>query len=137
MRIWGGFFGLIAAAALPSLVSAAEPAPDIVVMRAIDKVTARTTTLEVPIGGAPVTFGTLSVSAKTCRKAPPEELPESEAFIEINETIHAPGGDSVILRFSGWMFASNPGLSGLEHPIYDVWVVDCKNSSSASSPTSP
>ncbi len=74
-----------------------------------------------PIDGR-VTFGTLEITARACHKAPPEEPPESAAFLEVREQRRneAPG-----VVFSGWMFSSSPGLSTLEHPVYDLWVVDC------------
>jgi len=74
----------------------------------------------------------LLIRVRDCEKNPPEEAPESAAFIEIDEV--RPG--EVNLRvFSGWMFSSNPALSALEHPVYDVNVLDC--SAASGSPTAP
>ncbi len=92
-------------------------------MQGLDKVTARISSFEAPIG-ADVRFGTLDIEVKRCVKAPPEESPESAAFIEIKEV--RPDETPRIL-FSGWMFASSPALSALDHPVYDVWVKDCLN----------
>ena len=87
-----------------------------------------------PIGKT-VTFGALKITARACDKRPPEETPESAAFLEI---VEACPGETPRPLFSGWMFASSPALSALDHPIYDVWVLDCKNAStSASGGTSP
>ena len=94
----------------------------IAVLQGLDKVTARVVTLDVPVGDA-VTFGSLRITARTCRKASPVEPPESAAFLEIQE---ARPDEAVEPLFSGWMFASSPALSALEHPVYDVWVIDCK-----------
>ncbi|MEM6902473.1 MAG: DUF2155 domain-containing protein [Pseudomonadota bacterium] len=102
---------------------------DQAVLRTLDKVTARTSTIQVPLNMV-LPVGTLSVTVRTCQKTPPTERPEAAAFIEIVDTPPAREPRPV---FSGWMFASSPGLSGLEHPIYDVWVVDCKMAESASS----
>ncbi|MBV6632364.1 MAG: DUF2155 domain-containing protein [Alphaproteobacteria bacterium] len=99
------------------------------VLRTLDKVTARTSTLEVPVNDI-LSVGTLSVTVRTCQKTPPTERPEAAAFIEIIDT---PPEREPRPMFSGWMFASSPGLSALEHPIYDVWVVDCKMAPKASS----
>lgn len=99
------------------------------VLQGLDKVTARISTFPAPIGKI-VTFGSLRIVARTCRKRPPEEPPESSAYLEIEEV--KPGEDAAKL-FNGWMFASSPALSSLEHPVYDVWVTDCKNSSKSSS----
>ena len=92
------------------------------VLQGLDKVTARVVTIEVPVG-QPVEFGSLRITAQTCRKASPVEPPESAAFLEILEERPDEATEAL---FSGWMFASSPALSALEHPVYDVWVIDCK-----------
>lgn len=96
--------------------------PQAVVLQALDKVTARISVVEVPVGGT-ARFGSLLIAARACQKSPPEEPPEAAAFLEITET---PAGAIASSLFSGWMFASSPALSALEHPVYDVWVKDCK-----------
>lgn len=102
--------------------ASADPYP-VSVLRVFDKVTARVSTLTVPLDSA-VRFGTLEIVVRHCDKRPPEETPESAAFLEIWEI---PPKGSIRSVFKGWMFASTPGLSALEHPIYDVWVLDCVN----------
>jgi hypothetical protein len=108
----------------------------IAVLRALDKVTARVSTLEAPID-AETRFGTLVVTPRVCLVAPPIDPPERAAFLEIRE--ERPRGGEGRLLFSGWMFASSPGLSALEHPIYDLWLLDCREPQAAPSagPTSP
>jgi len=91
-------------------------------LRGLDKITARITTFESPLGEE-VQFGTLRIITQTCRKRPPEETPEVAVFLEIDE--ERPGESGSQPLFSGWMFASSPALSALEHPVYDVWVIDC------------
>ncbi len=98
------------------------------VLQGLDKVTARISTFPVSTTDE-VRFGTLSIRVRACRKTPPTEPPESTAFLEITDI--RPGAEPVML-FSGWMFASSPALSALEHPVYDVWVVDCMNASNSS-----
>ena len=93
----------------------------IAVLRALDKVTARVSTLYAPVE-QPIRLGTLEITARVCDKRPPEEPPESAAFLEIFENR---SGQPVVEVFEGWMFASSPGLSPLEHPVYDLWVLDC------------
>ena len=95
-------------------------------LRGLDKVTARITTFGAPIDQE-VRFGTLRILAHTCRKRPPEETPEVAVFLEIDE--ERPGVAGRLTLFSGWMFASSPALSALEHPVYDVWVIDCSATS--------
>ncbi|MDA0230433.1 MAG: DUF2155 domain-containing protein [Proteobacteria bacterium] len=104
---------------LPFNLQAAERSA--VVLQGLDKVTARISKFTAELD-TPVVFGTLEITARACHKKPPEEPPESAAFLEIREKRQ---GTSVELLFSGWMFASTPGLSALQHPVYDVWVLDC------------
>ncbi len=104
----------------------------LVVLQGLDKVTARISRIEAPIN-VTILFGSLALTARACYRKPPEETPESAAFLEIDDI----GSDNQINRFfSGWMFASSPALSALEHPVYDVTVVDCMSSSRASSGSS-
>ena len=71
-------------------------------------------------------FGTLAIRVRDCEKSPPEDTPESAAFVEIDETRP---GETRNRVFSGWMFASSPALSALEHPVYDVTLLDCRTAS--------
>ena len=92
------------------------------VLQGLDKITARISTFEAPVNQM-AQFGSLEITVRRCAKTPPEEPPESAAFMEIVD--NRPDSPSVLL-FSGWMFASSPAVSALEHPVYDVWVIDCK-----------
>ncbi|UCH76257.1 MAG: DUF2155 domain-containing protein [Rhodospirillales bacterium] len=92
-----------------------------VLLQGLDKVTARTVTIEVAVGQT-VTFGTLEIVVRACDRTPPTEPPESTAFLDIYEI--RPGEPRTDL-FHGWMFASSPALNALEHPVYDVWVLEC------------
>jgi hypothetical protein len=113
-------------------MAASTPA-DTVILQGLDKITARVTTIEAPVG-KPVTLGSLSITARHCDKTPPEETPEAAAFLEI---VDAKPGEAPVKLFSGWMFASSPAVSALEHPVYDVWVIDCKNAATSGAATSP
>jgi hypothetical protein len=93
----------------------------VAVLQALDKVTGRISTLETPVGER-VDFGTLSITPRTCMKRPPEEQPESAAFLEIDDE---PPAGRLRRVFTGWMFASSPAVSAMEHPVFDVWVKDC------------
>ena len=97
---------------------------DIAVLQGLDKVTARVSTFNAPID-ATVKFGTLEIIVRKCDKRPPEETPESAAFIDVWEVRP---GELTISVYRGWMFASSPALAAMEHPVYDVWVSDCKDS---------
>ena len=96
---------------------------EVAVLQGLDKVTARVLTIEAPVGKI-VSFGALEIIVRTCYKRPPEETPESTVFIDIWEVFQGEPAQSL---FRGWMFASSPALSAMEHPVYDVWVLDCKN----------
>jgi len=115
--------GALVVAGCLVLLAPAAAAENAVVLQRLDKITARTFPVEARVGQL-IRFGTLEIVVRKCEKAPPEEPPEDAAFVEINELRD---GDSAKLLFRGWMFSSSPGLSSLEHPVYDVWVVSCKN----------
>jgi hypothetical protein len=120
---------VIAVAAFAATLSgAAAQGETIAVLQGLDKTTARISTIEAPLDQS-VRFGGLVIIARACVKRPPEEPPETAAFLQIDEIL--PGGSSVTATrvFSGWMFKSSPALSALENPIYDVGVLDCKDSS--------
>jgi hypothetical protein len=95
---------------------------NIVVLRALDKITARITEIELPVGQEG-RFGTLALTARYCRTRPPIEPPETYAYLEIDDLKRHDVRERV---FEGWMVASSPALNALEHPVYDVWVINCK-----------
>jgi hypothetical protein len=117
------FASSAALAQAPARPAIPTPAYTIAVLQTLDKVTGRVRTIDAPIEQT-VRFGTLDIMARTCRKRPPEEPPESAAFLEVREI---KPGEAPRALFSGWMFASSPAVSALEHPVYDVWVIDCKS----------
>ena len=94
----------------------------IAVLQGLDKVTAQVSKFSAPIG-VYVDFGSLRIIARKCDKRPPEETPESAVFLDISEV---KADQPAITRYRGWMFASSPALAAMEHPVYDVWVLDCK-----------
>jgi len=124
--------GVIASSLILMAAATAAAAREVAVLQGLDKVTARISTIDAPID-SPVRFGSLEITARTCQKRPPEETPESAAFLEIRDI---KPGETAVNVFSGWMFASSPALSALEHPVYDVWVIDCKNDSTSPAPRS-
>jgi hypothetical protein len=92
-------------------------------LQALDKITARISTIEVPVG-APHRFGTLEIIIHACTTRPPTMAPENAALLEVRIVDHNDivGEESIFL---GWMFSSSPGLNALEHPVYDVIVLSC------------
>ncbi len=98
-----------------------------VVLRTLDKVTATTKDYTVKVGSE-LKYGSLTVAVKHCEKRPPEDVPETYAFLQISDKkLDGKGeaGEDERL-FSGWMMASNPAISALDHAVYDIWVIDCK-----------
>jgi hypothetical protein len=89
----------------------------------LDKITGRIIAFDAAVGET-VQFGALQVTPRICYTRPPTETPNTDAFIEVDEVTLQ--GD-VKRIFTGWMFAASPGLHAVEHPIYDVWLTDCKN----------
>ena len=92
-----------------------------VLLRSVDKLTGRTKTLEVSID-QPQKLGSLNITLQRCLKKPPEEKPENSAFLLIEEENRK---NEINQVFYGWMLSSNPAISPMEHPIWDIWVVEC------------
>jgi hypothetical protein len=114
-------------------------------LRALDKITGNLTDISARTGQS-VEHGRIKVTVRACYQSSPQDAPEAAAFLEIHSTAapkevkaspvansnmnkgpQAIGPDGLL--FSGWMYASSPGLSALEHPTYDVWVISCTTSS--------
>jgi len=125
MRFWL-FVSAILLLAIPASATVPTLEQPIAVIRALDKMTARVEELDIPVA-QPLKFGTLMITVRTCRVTPPEETPEAAAYIEVGE--FKPGEKDTPV-FHGWMFASSPALSAMEHPIYDLWVTGCKDKAS-------
>jgi hypothetical protein len=92
------------------------------VFSGLDKITGRIISFDVAIGET-VQFGALQVTPRACYTRPPTESPNTDAFIEVDEITLQ---NEIKRIFTGWMFAASPGLHAVEHPIYDVWLADCK-----------
>lgn len=91
------------------------------VFSGLDKITGRIISFDAAIGET-VQFGALQVTARVCYTRPPTEATNTDAFVEVDEvTLQG----EIKRIFTGWMFASSPGLHAIEHPIYDVWLTDC------------
>lgn len=118
--------GLIIASAFPAYAASGAR------LRGLDKISGQARDFVAPLN-RPVKFGALSIVARACEQRPPEETPpETSAYLTITQgpsasakAAEAPASN--VELFSGWMFASSPGLNALEHPVYDVWVISCAN----------
>lgn len=136
----------------PDIEAVKARKPVSVTLRALNKITAKYSDIEISIGET-AKYRALEITPRYCDKRPPEEFPETTAFVEIvdkgvkrksdfkgeapalrdeageSEPLTSPQSAPVLPEgtiFSGWMFKSSPALNGVEHPVYDVWVIDCK-----------
>ena len=92
------------------------------VFAGLDKITGRIIAFEVAMDET-VQFGSLQITPRVCISRPPKDAPLTDGFVEVDEI----GENKQFKRiFSGWMFAASPGLHGVEHPVYDAWLTDCK-----------
>ena len=109
----------------------------VAVLQGLDKTTARVSKFDAPVDQS-VRFGTLVITVRACVKKPPEEEPNTAAFLIIDEVrpSDARGVESKRV-FSGWMFASSPAISAIEDPIYDINVLDCKADATSTPPKAP
>jgi hypothetical protein len=153
MKIFGIALAGAMAAALCASALAQDPAtgPALspaggVKLRALDKITGSWTDVNAKVGQS-IAHGRIKVTVRACYQSSPSDTPESAAFLEIYSTVPQkevkteanPVAGSTMHRgaqpigpdgllFSGWMYASSPGLNALEHPTYDVWVMSCSAS---------
>lgn len=117
----------LAAAAVFFAAFTAPAFADHAIIRGLDKTTGHAQDYALTIGRA-ARIGSLEVVARACSKSAPEEAPEVRIYVEVYD--HPPareGEDSQRSEiFHGWLFASSPGLNGLDHPVYDIWAIDCR-----------
>ena len=118
-------FGAVSVLCVLGLTSEADARQiknKVAVFAALNKVTARISHLEIPIDGEQK-FGALTIKPRVCNTTPATEAPSTTSFIEVRE--RKLDGSQAML-FSGWVFAENPGIHAVEHPVYDVWLTSCK-----------
>ena len=115
-----GLAGALILAAIPA--SADKIKNPTAVFAGLDKITGRIITFEAAIDET-VQFGSLQITPRVCYTRPPTEAPQTDVFAEVDDV----GDNNEYKRiFTGWMFAASPGLHGIEHPVYDIWLTDCK-----------
>ncbi|MBB3440343.1 DUF2155 domain-containing protein [Sinorhizobium sp. B11] len=122
----------LSAGLLSNQAQAARIDNPVAVFSGLDKITGRITTFDVYVNET-VQFGALQVTPKACYSRDQSEAQKIDGFVEVDEITL----DRKIRRiFTGWMFADSPGLNAVEHPIYDVWLKDCKQNSDVPPPDS-
>ena len=96
----------------------------------LDKITGRITNFDVYLDET-VQFGALQITPRACYTRPPTETQRTSVFVEVDQ-VSLKGGSQRI--FTGWMFADSPALNAIDHPVYDIWLVDCKQQSDTPPP---
>lgn len=110
----------------------AEPvANPVVALAGLDKVTGRIITFDVYIDET-VQFGALQITPRACYSRPPNETQRTSVFLEVDQVSLK---QTVTRIFTGWMFADSPALNAVDHSVYDIWLVDCKQSSDVPPPS--
>jgi hypothetical protein len=106
----------------------------VAVFAGLDKITGRTIAFQAAVGET-VQFGSLQITERICYTRPATEAPQTTTFVEVDEVDAANKYKRI---FSGWMFAASPGLHGIEHPIYDIWLTGCEGGEAVeASPEAP
>ncbi|MDP1730749.1 MAG: DUF2155 domain-containing protein [Devosia sp.] len=123
---------LLAALPLAATPAAAETiANPVAAFSGLDKITGRITNFDVYIDET-VQFGALQITPRVCYTRPPTETQRTSVFLEVDQ-VSLKG--SVTRIFTGWMFADSPALNAIDHAVYDIWLVDCKQSTDVAPPT--
>jgi len=112
----------LAALVAPSMALADKISHPIAIFDGLDKITGRIISFEVGINET-VQFGALQITPRVCYSRPPSDPPRTDAFAQVDEIDEQKQLKRI---FSGWMFADSPGLHGIEHPIFDIWLTGCK-----------
>ena len=106
------------------------------VFQGLDKITARIKTFEIKVGVSKK-FGILDIDLQKCIYSKPLEKPESIAYLKVLDKSdkYSVAKDETPI-FEGWIFASSPALNAMEHPVYDVSLISCKNDKTFSNKSS-
>jgi hypothetical protein len=96
----------------------------------LDKITGRITTFDVYIDET-VQFGALQITPRACYTRPPTETQRTSVFVEVDQVSLKGTIDRI---FTGWMFADSPALNAIDHAVYDIWLLDCKQNSDVPPP---
>ncbi len=122
---------LLVAASLMAAPAAAETISNpIAAFSGLDKITGRITNFDVYINET-VQFGALQITPRVCYTRPPTETQRTSVFLEVDQ-VSLKGGTQRV--FTGWMFADSPALNAIDHPVYDIWLVDCRQQSNTPPP---
>jgi hypothetical protein len=118
----GAALAAVSALTAPDAALADKISNPIAVFNGLDKITGRIISFEVAVNET-VQFGALQITPRVCYSRPPTDAPQTDTFAQIDEIDELKQMKRI---FSGWMFADSPGLHGVEHPIFDIWLTACK-----------
>ena len=121
---------LFAALSLATPAAAETLSNPIAAFSGLDKITGRITNFDVYIDET-VQFGALQITPRVCYTRPPTEAQRTSVFLEVDQ-VSLKGGTQRV--FTGWMFADSPALNAIDNPVYDIWLVDCKQQSDTPPP---
>ena len=96
----------------------------IVKIKALDKITAKTSTLSIKLGEEKY-FGNLRIKPLKCKASDIDQSPDTVAYLQVIDT--SDKKNDQVYVFNGWTFASSPTLRSLDHAIYDLWLLSCSN----------
>jgi hypothetical protein len=120
--LFGAALAAVSALIAPDVALADKISNPVAVFDGLDKITGRIISFEVAINET-VQFGALQITPRVCYSRPPTDAPQTDAFAQVDELDELKQTKRI---FSGWMFADSPGLHGVEHPIFDIWLTACK-----------
>lgn len=131
MNIGRALFGAVVLAASTSPALSQPVANPVATLAGLDKITGRITRFDVYVDET-VLFGALEITPRACYNRPASDtLQRTSAFLEVDQR----GLDGTAKRlFTGWMFADSPALNAVDHPVYDVWLIQCKTSTNVPAP---
>jgi hypothetical protein len=118
----GAALAAVSVLTAPDAALADKISNPIAVFNGLDKITGRIISFEVAVNET-VQFGALQITPRVCYSRPPTDAPQTDAFAQVDEIDELKQTKRI---FSGWMFADSPGLHGVEHPIFDIWLTACK-----------
>lgn len=125
-------FVAIAASLMLAVPALAQPiANPVAKFSGLDKITGRITTFDVYVDET-VQFGALQITPRACYTRPPTETQRTSVFVEVDQVSLAGKIDRI---FTGWMFADSPALNAIDHAVYDIWLLECKQSSDVPPPS--
>ena len=93
-------------------------------IKALDKITAKTSSIRVAIGDKKF-FGPLEIKALKCQFSEGSNTSDTVAYLQVKDL--STKDNNQVFLFNGWTFASNPTLQSIDHPVYDLWITSCEN----------